>query len=427
MIVVERLNKDVLFLNFSKYRLTHPLTIGKIKFDKSQPPIALQPYTYSPYNTQNTITYYEAFWGLHLPVTTTFRVCDIWRSYWVQRLLWDIGGQVMFGTSTIKQIRNIHSYLKDMKEEDQLYHQSGSFVRFLSAWSSSSPTLVQRIIQLSKAIADAGFWQSDETEIINAWIDDLLAVGYTFPSILPTSSSVSPLQYKRAAICVTGLTECIEEAWTKTYQHIRTSLSGDLDTFLFLSSSMNGGPVSLNTRLKQIRSYMNTTVTIIYEDRTIDPKIPADCQPNFILPRFMYKVDASFQQVWALAQCYHLVERYEKEFNIRYQLMIRSRIDIMARGPFTLEDDGLFNVNRTILAPTNRFFNTLDDGFAVGPMELMYHYMTRWYSFSKCPPDGIYHSETYLTRYLEGFTNVTRDETLPAAANAHPHGQNFCH
>ena len=403
------------------------MTIGKIKFDKDQLPILLQPYTYSPYNTQNTITYYEAFWGLYLPITTTFRVCDIWRSYWVQRLLWDIGGQLMFGTSTIRQIRNSHSYLKDMIEEDQLYHQTGSFVRFLSAWSSSSPTLVQRILQLTRAIADAGFWKLDETKIINAWIDDLHSVGYTFPAIVPTSSSSPPLQHKRAAICVTGVTECIEEAWAKNYQHIRNSLSGDVDTFLYLSSSMSAGPVPLNIRLKQSRSYMNSTVTIIYEDRTIDPKIPADCQPNFILPKHVYKVDAYFQQVWALAQCYHLVERYQNEFNIKYQLLIRSRIDIVSKKQFTLERDGLFNINTTILAPPNRFFNELDDGFAVGPMELMYHYMTRWYSFSKCPPDGMYHSETYLTRYLKSFTNVTRDKTLPAAADALQHGRNFCH
>ena len=333
----------------------------------------------------------------------------------------------MFGTSTIRQIRNAHSYLKDMKEEEQLYHQSGAFVRFLSSWSSSSPTLVQRIIQLTTAIADAGFWKSDETKIINAWITDLHAVGYIFPAIVSTSSTSPPLQHKRAAICVTGLTECIEEAWAKNYQLIRNSLSGDLDTFLFLSSSMSEGSVPLDTRLKQIRSYMNTTVTIIYEDRTIDPKIPADCQPNFVLPKHVYKVDAYFQQVWALAQCYHLVERYQREFNIKYQLLIRSRLDIFAGKPFTLERDDPFNINTTILAPPNRFFNELDDGFAVGPIELMYHYMTRWYSFSKCPPDGMYHSETYLTRYLKRFTNVTRDRTLPAAADALPHRKDFCH
>jgi hypothetical protein len=405
------------------------LTIGKIKFDKHQLPIVLQPYTYSPYNTQNTITHYEAFWGLYLPVTTTFRVCDIWRSYWVQRLLWDIGGQLMFGTSTIKQIRNSHSYLKDMQEEEQLYHQTGSFVRFLSSWSSSLPTLAKRIMKLAEDIAKAGFWKSQEIEIINAWINDLYLVGYTFPAIITSSPPPSRprIQYKRAAICVTGVTECIQEGWAKNYQLIRNSLEGELDTFLYLSSSTYEGHVPLKDRLQQIRSYMNTTVTIIYEDRTINPNIPSDCKTNFVLPKHVYKIEAYFQQVWALAQCYHLVENYEKLFNIKYQLMIRSRIDILAQKPFTLERNGIYNINTTILAPPNRFFNELDDGFAVGPMKLMYHYMTRWYSFNECPAGGMYHSETYLTRYLKRFTNVTRDRTLPAAADALPHGFKNCH
>lgn len=414
-------------LSFIQYRLTHPLTIGKIKFDKSQVPIALEPYTFSPYNTQNTISYYEAFWGLYLPVTTTFRVCDIWRGYWVQRLLWDIGGQLMFGTSTIKQIRNSHSYLKDMIEEEQLYHQSGSFVRFLSSWSSTSSTLVERIRELTTAIADAGFWKSDETKIIQAWLDDLHSVGYTFPNIIPPSTSSPSIQHKRAAICVTGVTECLEEAWVKNYDRIRNSISGDLDTFLFLSSSGRSGSVPLPIRTKQIRSYMNTTVTLMYEDRVLDPGIPADCPTNFILPKKVYKIEAYFQQVWALAQCYHLVQRYEKQHHIKYQLLIRSRIDILSKEAFNLERDGIYNINTTILAPPNRFFKELDDGFAVGPMELMYHYMTRWYSFSTCPSDGMYHSETYLTRYLKRFTNVTHDKTLPAAADALPHGGRNCH
>ncbi len=271
--------------------------------------------------------------------------------------------------------------------------------------------------------------EKKEIEIMNAWINDLYLVGYTFPTIITSSPSSSPpsIQHKRAALCVTGVTECIDEAWAKNYQLIRNSLSGDLDIFLYLSSSGYEGHIPLKDRLKQTRSYMNTTVTIIYEDRTMNPNIPSDCQTNFILPKHVYKIDAYFQQVWALAQCYHLVQNYEKQFNIKYQLMIRSRIDILAQKPFTLERDGLYNINTTILAPPNRFFDELDDGFAVGPMELMYHYMTRWYSFPKCPPDGMYHSETYLTRYLTRFANVTRDKTLPAAADALPHGSNSCH
>ncbi len=53
--------------------------------------------------------------------------------------------------------------------------------------------------------------------------------------------------------------------------------------------------------------------------------------------------------------------------------------------------------------------------------------MARWYSFRKCLLDGMYHLESYLTRYLEHFANVMCDEILPAAADVISHGSNSCH
>ena len=333
----------------------------------------------------------------------------------------------MFGTATVQQIRNAHAYLKDMIEEDQLYHQSDPFVRFLASWSSSLPTLEQRISQLSRDIAQAGFWKDKEIELIDAWIEDLRSVGYIFPSIVSVPPSSLTVTNKRAAICVTGVIECIPQAWVHNHLHLRQSLRGDLDVFLFLSSSFPSGPIPLPVRVQHARSYMNTTVTVLYEDRTIDPRIPANCTPNYVLPKHIYKVDAYFQQMWALDQCYQLVKDYEERFNVKYQLMIRTRVDILSKKQFQLERDGVHDVNKTLLAPPNRFFDALDDGFAVGPMNLMFHYMTRWNTFHQCPPNQTYHSETYLTRHLGQFTNVTRDKTLPAAADAIEHGFGSCH
>ena len=172
---------------------------------------------------------------------------------------------------------------------------------------------------------------------------------------------------------------------------------------------------------------MNTTVTVRYEDRAIDPRIPSNCTPNYVLPEHIYKVEAYFQQVWALNQCYQLVKDHEERFYVKYQLMVRTRVDILSKTAFQLERDGVHDVNTTLLAPPNRFFDALDDGFAVGPMNLMFHYMTRWNTFDKCPPNQTFHSGTYLTRHLKEFTNVTRDRSLPAAADAVPHGPHSCH
>ena len=67
---------------------------------------------------------------------------------------------------------------------------------------------------------------------------------------------------------------------------------------------------------------MNSTVTILYEDRVIDPGIPTDCNPRFQLRGHVtFPVPAYFQQLWSLNECYDLVKEYEKTFNIRYQLL----------------------------------------------------------------------------------------------------------
>ena len=60
------------------YRLTQPLDVH---FKSDIPAVALPRDVVCPWNSQNTLFAQDAFWGLLIPVTTTFRVCDIWRRY----------------------------------------------------------------------------------------------------------------------------------------------------------------------------------------------------------------------------------------------------------------------------------------------------------------------------------------------------------
>ena len=396
------------------------MSIGRIRFDQDQPPIVLQPFTFSPYNTQNTVTYYEAFWGLYLPVTTTFRVCDIWRGYWVQRLLWDIGGRLVFGTSTVSQVRNGHSYIKDMDDEEQLYHQSGSFVRFLASWTSTKQSLAERIAQLARDVAEAGFWQSKEADIMNAWLADLQSVGYSFPSLV--SSASAPMKQRRAAVCVTGVTECVREAWAPTHDIILKHLSPDIDTFLFLSSSSKEGPVPLTTRLKQVRSYMNSTVTVLYEDRVIDPRIPSDCKTFYSGGISPEAEKEYFQHLWALNECFQLVREYEQEINIRYELFVRARPDsVLTRFPQTLVPPN----NLTIIIPDEHHSGGYNDQFAIGSMAMMEIYMRRWHNLRTCKIQNI-HAESFLKLLLEVTAVNVRLETELSYPQKE-HAANECH
>ncbi|GJJ75665.1 hypothetical protein EMPS_08023 [Entomortierella parvispora] len=165
------------------FRLTQGQELKKAKFCKKSPSIRLSPGTFSPFNSQNTLFTYDAFWGLLLPTTVSFRVCDIWRGYWVQRLLWDVGGSLGFTKPTVDQIRNAHNYLDDYVDELQFYSQTSDFIDFLASWKSSSWYLETRIVDLMMAMAEHKFIGVDDVKLAKRWIKDLKDMGYVFPRV----------------------------------------------------------------------------------------------------------------------------------------------------------------------------------------------------------------------------------------------------
>jgi len=162
------------------FRLTH---VQEIFFDSNQKPVSLPAKTMCPFNSQNTIFHYNAFWGLLLPITTKFRVCDIWRSYWVQRILWDINASLCFLPPTAIQYRNEHDLLKDFADEIDLYLKAGEFVRTAIEWDSTQVDLADRITNLMEKLVKKEFFKSEELIFLNAWLEDLKMLGYKMPTV----------------------------------------------------------------------------------------------------------------------------------------------------------------------------------------------------------------------------------------------------
>lgn len=167
------------------WRLTQGDRIGTIRFSREKEPVVLPRGVYCSHNAQNTIWYHESFWAMLLPITVTFRVTDIWRAYWGQRMMWDLGQRLMFAAPTVDQVRNPHSYLSDMREEEDLYRQTEDFLTFLNSWTSPSTDLPQRLKDLGRDMVAGGFLGPADEELMNAWVDDLTAVGYQWPEVLP--------------------------------------------------------------------------------------------------------------------------------------------------------------------------------------------------------------------------------------------------
>lgn len=164
-----------------------PLNIKWNNEDSISIPIGI----FTPYNTQNTIQLYPTFWGLILPITVSFRVCDIWRGYITQRLLWDIGGTISFVGETVSQERNSHNLYNDFLEEDDLYKKTENLIQFLNKWKSNNPSFFERILELTIELKNQKFLGEKDVELTKSWLKDLNNLGYIEPIIIRNFDSHS--------------------------------------------------------------------------------------------------------------------------------------------------------------------------------------------------------------------------------------------
>jgi hypothetical protein len=230
---------------------------------------------------------------------------------------------------------------------------------------------------------------------------------------------------------LTGLVECIEEAWRPTAAQIRSHVRGEMDIFMYLSSTepvVGELPtISLRTRLIEALQYPNFTVKVLFENiPTLDPHFPANCTSDSNVDQPEYKVPSYYQQLLGLSNCFALVRDYEKKHNIQYEIMVRSRADIeFLRIPSTFDRSYLRDINKTLILPPNRYGSKVDDGFAIGPIDLVEVYMNRYHSFRECLTHDL-HPERYLYFYLKyRKVNVVVDWNM--LVGHIPHGPKRCH
>ena len=177
------------------FRLTRSLNNKKIdiKFDDSAPSVRIPLYKLTPYNSQNTLFHYKSFWSLYLPHSVSFRLTDIWRSYWSQRLLWLLDSTISFHGPNAYQLRNSHSYLSDYKQEKEMYLKTKELIQFLYKWKCKMNTFYLCVIDLSEQMAKNDFWDESEIESIKNWLNDLTSINYKEPNITNFNYELSDL------------------------------------------------------------------------------------------------------------------------------------------------------------------------------------------------------------------------------------------
>ena len=126
-------------------------------------------------------------WGLIMPVSMPDRALDIYRSYFVQRLMWLLSETIAFYPPTATQVRNPHNYISDFKDETTLYAEMDDYIKYLSKWTCNKVFFFDCMSLLAHDLSDVGFWKPEDAFIVDAWVADLANVGYVPPTMHSTN------------------------------------------------------------------------------------------------------------------------------------------------------------------------------------------------------------------------------------------------
>jgi|MDTB01.1.fsa_nt_gb hypothetical protein len=176
------------------YRLTQRqlhFNFKSANSDEVVQPVAIPAGIYTPYNAQATVHCPSAYMFMLLPISVPGRVSDIWRSYFTQRLLWDLGKVIAFTAPIVAQERTAHNYLKDFDAEQDLYYKTNSLIDFLSTWSGSHlPTMQERMEHLYVELYERSFIELSDLKAVHEWLETLTLMGYEFPTPVATMPTV---------------------------------------------------------------------------------------------------------------------------------------------------------------------------------------------------------------------------------------------
>ena len=142
-------------------------------FDPGAAAVLLEPGTWCPFNTENTLWFEEVFPLLYLPHFCNVRVTDIWRSLVTQCALWLFGRSLAFHTSTLSQTRNPHDLSRDFVDEIPAYTKNRAIAECLehAAGELEARSMIEAGRKLWLTLTDAGFLPAQETGLIERWFD----------------------------------------------------------------------------------------------------------------------------------------------------------------------------------------------------------------------------------------------------------------
>lgn len=153
------------------YRMTR----GDLVEFEDRGPIILCEGAWTPFNSQSTHWWQEAFELLYLPSFCSFRMTDIWRSFVTQACLWPCGWRLAYNGPSMVQDRNPHNLLHDFKEEIPGYlHNNEIIRRFAALDMKPGPTAIHaNLHRCYSTLIDMGVVDARELELLEHWFDGI--------------------------------------------------------------------------------------------------------------------------------------------------------------------------------------------------------------------------------------------------------------
>jgi hypothetical protein len=137
--------------------------------------IALGYGAWSPFNSQNTTWWKEAFPLMYLPCYCSFRMTDIWRGMISQRIAWENKWSILFHSPTVSQTRNEHDLMKDFKDEIPGYLQNDTIRIVLDSLpiKSGARNIPGALRLCYESLVEKAIFDEKELSLLEAWLQDI--------------------------------------------------------------------------------------------------------------------------------------------------------------------------------------------------------------------------------------------------------------
>lgn len=154
------------------------LTSTDAQYFRKDRRIALAGGCWSPFNSQNTTWWQDAFPLLYLPAFCSFRMTDIWRGFIAQRIAWVNEWGVAFHAPTMRQERNEHDLMRDFQDEVPGYLNNEAICRALDdlQLQAGVENLLDNLVKCYEELARMQILSTDELPLLAAWIQDIQSV-----------------------------------------------------------------------------------------------------------------------------------------------------------------------------------------------------------------------------------------------------------